>query len=114
MHPRRAPEPRTQMSRSCVSNHSSSRESTMSVYSCSRWHCVVVRFTRRSAVLLAMTAPILPRLATAQNSAKLHITDDTVRRELLVEVGPMDLPAHMSHHNAAEPPAQAVALPVDG
>jgi hypothetical protein len=86
----------------------------MNVYNCSRLPCIAFGLTYRSVVWLTTIALFLPRLAPAQDVAKLHITNDRERRELLLQLGPVDLPAHMSHHGATEPPAQAVALPIDG
>jgi len=55
--------------------------------------------------------------ATAQSSAgaaTLHYRVDSSRREIIVEIAPFTLPAHASHHDIAQLPPQALALPVTG
>jgi hypothetical protein len=39
--------------------------------------------------------------------------DDTARRELVIELGPLDLPANADHHDLAQPTTRGVRLPID-
>ncbi len=55
----------------------------------------------------------LPADATAQNPP-LRIVDDTVRRELVIELGPLDLPANADHHDLAQPGTRGVHIPLSG
>ena len=43
----------------------------------------------------------------------LHVMTDTVRREIIVELSPLNLPAHASHHDIKQPPPLALVLPVN-
>lgn len=45
---------------------------------------------------------------------KLEVRDDTARHLLTVRLGPLDLPAHTSHHAAAQAPDQFLTIPFDG
>lgn len=62
-----------------------------------------------SALLLAPT-----RRAAAQAVPTLRIVDDPREREVVIEVGPLDLPARAGHHQIRQPAAQTAKIPVDG
>ncbi len=44
----------------------------------------------------------------------LHVMTDTVRREIIVELSPLNLPAHASHMDIKQPPPLAMVVPVSG
>jgi hypothetical protein len=55
--------------------------------------------------------------ATAQTSAvtpTLRYTVDSVHKEIIVELSPLNLPAHASHHDIPQLPPQALVVPVSG
>jgi len=57
------------------------------------------------------------RLAMAQvpeAGPTVQVTNDSIHREIIVELSPLSLPAHASHHSAKQPPPRAVALPLTG
>jgi hypothetical protein len=45
---------------------------------------------------------------------KLSVQDDAARHLLTVRVGPLDLPAHATHPEAAQAPNQVLTIPFDG
>ncbi len=45
---------------------------------------------------------------------KLDVQDDSASKTLTVRVGPLDLPAHASHHTVAQAPDQVLTIPFDG
>ncbi len=45
---------------------------------------------------------------------KLDVKDDAARHTLTVRVGPLDLPAHATHHTVAQAPDQYLTIPFDG
>jgi hypothetical protein len=45
---------------------------------------------------------------------KLDVKDDVVRKVLTVRLGPLDLPAHSTHHEVAQAPDQVLTIPFDG
>src|SRR5581483_9651473 len=54
---------------------------------------------------------------TAQTSAEeptLRTTVDSVHREIIVELSPLNLPAHASHHDIPQLPPHALVVPVSG
>lgn len=57
------------------------------------------------------TPSSMERLGTAPT---LAITHDPAAREIVLEVGPLDLPAQASHHEVAQPPARIGTVPVAG
>jgi hypothetical protein len=44
----------------------------------------------------------------------LHVTTDSVHREIIVELSPLTLPAHTSHHTMPQPPPRVMVFPVTG
>jgi hypothetical protein len=67
-----------------------------------------------SATLALSAATLaLPTVALAQEPP-LRIVDDTERRELVIELGPLDLPANADHHDVPQPATRAVTVPLDG
>lgn len=47
-------------------------------------------------------------------AAQLAVRDDAATHVLLVRVGPLNLPAHSSHHDVAQAAPQMLTVPVDG
>lgn len=45
---------------------------------------------------------------------KLEVSNNLARRLLTVRVGPLDLPAHSSHHQVAQAPGQFLTVPFEG
>jgi hypothetical protein len=45
---------------------------------------------------------------------KLEVREDATRHSLTVRVGPLNLPAHSSHHSVAQAPDQFLTIPFDG
>jgi hypothetical protein len=60
--------------------------------------------------LLLSASALLP----VQDGPRLHITHDGETQEIILEVGPIELPARASHHDVVQPPAVTGELPVDG
>lgn len=56
----------------------------------------------------------MPGSAVAQDAPTLRVIDDTERGELVLELGPVDLPAGASHHEIAQPRGHIAELPIDG
>lgn len=67
----------------------------------------------RWGLAAALGLLLLPVPALAQEPP-LRIVDDTARRELVIELGPLDLPANADHHDLAQPATRGVAVPLDG
>jgi len=63
------------------------------------------------SIVLALCVPVLLR---AQEDVALRVRVDSGAHEMLLELGPFDLPAHSGHHglNASPPPRSAV-MPFD-
>lgn len=70
----------------------------------------------RAAILgiLGWGALLAPPRAAAQQTPQLRLVDDRDRQELVFELGPVDLPAHLGHEHAAQPPTDRVAIPIEG
>jgi hypothetical protein len=49
-----------------------------------------------------------------EHEPSLRVTSDSVHGEIIVELPPLSLPAHTSHHAAHQPPALAMVVPVTG
>ncbi len=62
----------------------------------------------------AVLTLVVAGVARAQESPVLQIYDDRGARELVIELGPIELPAHASHHEVRQPEAQRVQIPVGG
>lgn len=57
----------------------------------------------------------MPAAAAGQAAEpRLQIVDDSSRRELIVDVGPIDLPAGISHHELTQMPVLTGILPISG
>ena len=54
------------------------------------------------------------RGGSARESAHRGVVADPARKELVIELGPLDLPARASHHAAPQPPPVVATLPIDG
>ncbi|HEX7118133.1 MAG TPA: hypothetical protein VF212_05060 [Longimicrobiales bacterium] len=52
--------------------------------------------------------------AEASKAPRLRVAVDEERRELVLELGPLELPAHATHHEVRQPAAQTGTIPVDG
>lgn len=72
----------------------------------------LARFFFRLFVLLAVS-PAVGRLA-AQDRPNLRVEHDDDAGEIVVELGPLELPAGASHHDIEQPPALTGEIPVDG
>lgn len=64
-------------------------------------------------LLAAAQSATVPQAAQVQEPP-LRIVDDAERRELVIELGPLDLPANADHHDVAQPATRAVTIPIDG
>ncbi len=79
-----------------------------------------------SAVLSFTAAAACLALAAAQHehhgmmmmhqaaNVRLDVHDDASAHALTIRLGPLDLPAHTSHHRAAQAPNQTFTIPFDG
>ncbi len=70
------------------------------------------RFT--PILVLAPLVPAVPAAGAAQLAPTLRIADDSGNRELVLELGPLELPAGAAHHEVRQPEAQTVEVPIDG
>jgi hypothetical protein len=69
------------------------------------------------SLVLALAVAAWGREGIAQASAvepTLRYTVDSVHREIIVELSPLNLPAHASHHDIPQLPPQALVVPVTG
>ena len=53
-------------------------------------------------------------VAIAQTEPTLRVVEDPDRRELVIELGPFDFPAHATHHDVVQPEALRSTIPVSG
>ena len=60
-------------------------------------------------LLLLLAGPALAGAQTVQLQARV----DSVRHEMLLELGPFDLPAHTGHMSNTSPPPRATVFPFD-
>ena len=66
-----------------------------------------------NVIALASTPLVSPPLR-AQHTASLTISTDTAKRELVLTLGPLHLPARATHHDVAQVPLQSVPMPFTG
>ncbi|MGQ0562283.1 MAG: hypothetical protein ACT443_10450 [Gemmatimonadota bacterium] len=57
---------------------------------------------------------IVPAANAPAQPARLSVTNDADRSELVFTIGPVDLPNGEHHAHGGQPPTQAVALPIGG
>lgn len=72
---------------------------------------------RCSTIALAAVAWLLapgPGRAQGGPTARLTTTDDAAAGEIVLTLGPLQLPARSSHHDIAQVPMQVSRVPVDG
>lgn len=78
-------------------------------------HARFCRCARRGARLLSPLAFLSAALpASAQEGPSLRIREDIGRGELIIELGPLALPAGAGHHEVAQPAAQRARIPLEG
>src|SRR5437879_12520459 len=66
------------------------------------------------ALLLALWPGERHRPVPPGDAADARIFSDRDRGVLVIDLAPVDLPAHTSHHELAQPPIATLELPVDG
>src|SRR2546426_2021034 len=66
------------------------------------------------ALLLALWSGERHRPVPPGDAADARIFSDRDRGVLVIDLAPVDLPAHTSHHELAQPPIATLELPVDG
>ena len=69
------------------------------------------------AFVAALMVAAWASVGAAQMSAPeptLRYTIDSAHREIVVELSPLNLPAHATHHDIAQLPPQALVIPVTG
>lgn len=76
-------------------------------------HSVVPPSVRSLFLVAALLVPTAST-AMAQEPPVLRVSHDPSAREIVMELGPIDLPANSDHHDLTQPAAQRVALPVGG
>jgi hypothetical protein len=64
-----------------------------------------------AAVIVCCTAAAAQ---TAATEPTLRVTTDSVHREIIVELSPLNLPAYTAHHDAMQAVARAMVIPVTG
>lgn len=81
-------------------------------------HATPARTGRARTLLVSMAVALFaataPQAAFAQERATLRVLDDAENGSLLVEVGPVDLPARTMHGGIEQPEAQRAAIPIAG
>ncbi len=68
-------------------------------------------------LLAALMVAVCANVGAAQMpapQATLRYTIDSAHREIVVELSPLNLPAHATHHDIAQLPPQALVIPVTG
>lgn len=84
---------------------------------CTKGHLMKGMSMRFAATLFGVaTAAILiePGPALSQGSDWAEVENDAEAGELVVIVGPVNLPAHAGHHDVEQPPLVTAIVPVDG
>ena len=66
-----------------------------------------------SSIALASSVLLGPPLV-AQQVASLTIATDTAKREVVLTLGPLHLPARATHHDVAQVPLQTAPMPFEG
>jgi len=71
---------------------------------------------RSSAVIVIAlsSAQVVGTPLQAQDPAALTIVTDTAKREMVLTLGPLHLPARATHHDVAQVPLQSVPMPFAG
>ena len=75
--------------------------------------CAIFLFGFSSAMAIAQQHPAGMAMRQATN-AKIELANDASAHMLTMRLGPLDLPAHQTHHEIAQAPNQYFTIPLDG